>query len=493
MSTPSPILLSAPKAVHPWLRKISIAYLLGPGTPLIDSFARELMRHFSDQRHEVQTIPQGDLDVLLTTAGYNTPVNWREAQLLRARRQFHLAHNPTVFTLVNMTSQQFHELLAYFEVVLAKEPADPADFKFPGLASNAYRTLYEQGRRGGPMLALVRLLQSQTMCVRIILVIGDDRPLEAYTFDLVGAHPRSLASDGAAFYDDLLSRIVTSVSTFEITNHQVIGGPIQQTVWQTLNTPEAMKVAGRELGSRQFFTEMVRVDNLVNAPAVHEAVSSQYSEGCYATWEPGLDALVATVTGSARPVVKDKLTDDELAVIYAVRPDGLGAQIRYIDGTRHDPPSSEAVELIGLDRSLPRIHLTPEWGIQADVPVARSKLHGHRGVGGYDPRLVEHVALEPAYYHYPVSCSTEAQARAINAAFGHSEALCYPDDPRQVVFTVLPGHGVVIVEKWVAGKAPFQVMWELMDSGQLQVVNLVPQGPLTFEPVEEGMMKLVEV
>ena len=32
------------------------------------------------------------------------------------------------------------------------------------------------------------------------------------------------------------------------------------------------------------------------------------------------------MTGSARPVVKDQLTDDELAVIVGVKPDGTGAQ-----------------------------------------------------------------------------------------------------------------------------------------------------------------------
>jgi hypothetical protein len=49
-----------------------------------------------------------------------------------------------------------------------------------------------------------------------------------------------------------------------------------------------------------------------------------------------------------------------------------------------------------------------------------------------------------------------------------------------VVFTVLPGHGTVIVEKWVPGTAPFQVIWEAMDAGRLQVDNRVPQGPMEY-------------
>ena len=247
-----------------------------------------------------------------------------------------------------------------------------------------------------------------------------------------------------------------------------------------------MQNAGYELGKRQFFTEMVMVTNLATVPSVPDAISSQYSEGCFATWEPAVNGLVTTVTGSARPVVKDQLTEDELAVIVGVRADGRGAQIRHVDGKRNDPPSSEAVELMEMDKDLPHIKL--EDG--TEVPVSRSKLHGHRGINAYSPAHVEHVFLEDPYYHYPVSCSTEAQARAIHNAFTQSAALQNPDDPRQLVFTVLPGHGIVIAEKWVPGKEPFQVMWEYMDAGWLVVDNMVPQGLLTFKEDERGMMML---
>jgi hypothetical protein len=138
-----------------------------------------------------------------------------------------------------------------------------------------------------------------------------------------------------------------------------------------------------------------------------------------------------------------------------------------------------------MDKDLPRIKL--ENG--TEVPVSRSKLHGHRGVTIFNPQYVEHVYLETPYYHYPVSCSTEAQAQAIHNAFSRSESLQDPADPRQVVFTILPGHGIVIAEKWVAGKEPFQVMWEYMDAGWLVVDNIVPQGVLTFEP-DNGLMVL---
>jgi hypothetical protein len=187
-------------------------------------------------------------------------------------------------------------------------------------------------------------------------------------------------------------------------------------------------------------------------------------------------------------VDKGNVTDDDLAVIVGVRADGKGAQVRHVQDKFNTSPSSEAVEMMDMDNRLPRITLGAAWGPEASarVPVVRSKLHGHRGIGSYDPGKVEFVPLDPPYYHYPVSCATEAQAQGIKEAFARAESLRNPDDPRQVAFTVLPGHGCVMAEKWVAGKAPFQVMWEYMDAGYLDVVKPVPQGVMEYVPGVDG-------
>ena len=146
--------------------------------------------------------------------------------------------------------------------------------------------------------------------------------------------------------------------------------------------------------------------------------------------------------------------------------------------------------MIDMDGALPTVALGPAWDVPAQVPVVRSKLHGHRGVSAYDPRQVEYVSLDAPYYHYLVSCGTEAQAWGIKKAVARSQALQNPEDPRQVAFTVLPGHGVAIVEKWVPGTAPFQVMWECMDAGYLEVASRIPQGPMAYVPDPAGRMLL---
>jgi hypothetical protein len=59
-----------------------------------------------------------------------------------------------------------------------------------------------------------------------------------------------------------------------------------------------------------------------------------------------------------------------------------------------------------------------------------------------------------------------------------------------VAFTVLPGHGAVIVEKWKPDKAPFQLIWEYMDAGYLQIEPPVPQGWVTYELGDDGSYHL---
>jgi hypothetical protein len=493
--------------VHAWLYPFSLAYVPGPIDPLLDEFTQGLIKRFKEQGHKIMDRPEEGPNVLLTTGIFNQPVDWRESLFFSARRRFRLERYPTVFTIVHITPANFHAMLESLDSALEVENPGPGHFPFPGLTPKSYHTLHEQGRRGGAIMSAVRLLQAQMKCVRIILVVGDQHPQEAYTFDLVGGHPRTVADDPEAFYTDLALRIATAECTHEITDHEVVGDPISPTIWQRLSTPSAMLIAGKEFGDRHFFTEMVSVANLVAVPVFDGVIASQYSEGCYATWDPDLAALVTTITGSARPVDKGALTENELAVIISTRPDGRGARIWQVEGKHNDPPSSEAVELIEMDSGLPHLALeqvlshptagnfkhTPlELGRKPVLPVVRSKLHGHRGVRSYNPRWVEHAYLDKPYYHYPVSCSTDAQARAIKTAFSRSEALNNPTDPRQVVFTVLPGHGMVVVEKWMPDKAPFQVIWELMDAGALEITNLIPQGPLVFKPDSHGRMNLVE-
>jgi hypothetical protein len=452
----------------------------------IDEFADRLLDQFAALEHGVFRPPEGHIDVLFATARYGEPVPWRHALFFTGRRKYDLENTPELFTLVEISLAEYESAIEHFERVLQHEPPDPADFSFPGLAPDSSRVLIEQGRRGGPILALERLVQAHAKSLKVILVVGDGEPLWAHYFDLVGAHPKIELSDEGG-YRELVRRVVTVMSTEEVTHHQPVGELLPHEDWINSVGRIGMLEAGPALGQRDFFTEMVRISDLVQVPAVSQGVANQYSEGCFATWDPKLGALITTVTGSARPVEKDDLKDEDLAVIVGVREDGMGALVRQVEGKQNDPPSSEAVELMDMDSALPRVELNG-----GQVPTVRSKLHGHRGIGSFDPDLVEYAPLDPPYYHYPVTCATWAQADGIKGAFSRAESLLNPDDPRKMAFTVLPGHGVIIAEKWEPDKAPFQLMWEAMDSGALQVDNHVPQGVYGYRANEKGAMVLEE-
>lgn len=472
--------------LHPWLSDLAVSFVTGPGSQLAVNVGEKLIAIFQRMGHDVRSVPDDATDVILTTAPFGEPLDWRDALLFTARRRFHLTAAPTIYTLVHATPDQFERALRHLRSVLPKSPPKPDDYDFPGLAANACRVLFEQGQRGGPILALERVVQSQAKCIDVLLVVGEDMPQKTYLFNLVGAYPEICMDSPGYSYEEIVRRIVTAESTDEVTAHTSVGNPIPQDVWAGLETPQAMCEAGRQLGRRDFFTEMVRIAHLVNVPAVANAVSSQYSEGCFSTWDPRLDALIATVTGSARPVYKGAIAEQDLTVIAGLRPDGSGALVREVEGRGSAPPSSEAVEMVMMDGPLPSITLGSGWECTAQVPVVRSKLHGHRGCARYDPQCVEYAPMALPYHYYPVTCATEAQAEGITDAFSRAETLKNPDDPRQMVFTILPGHGIVVVEKWVAGAAPFEIIWQAMDAGHLVIDSRVPQGPVEYISDPDG-------
>jgi hypothetical protein len=380
-----------------------------------------------------------------------------------------------VFTVVHATPEQFHKWIVEIKQLVEKGPKAQPDFA--GIPETAASVLHPQGKRGGVIMYLSRVIQIQTKSIRVLLVVGKDQPESAFLFDLVGAHPQIQFEEPDAFYEELATRMITVASTKEITNHQAVGNEIKREEWNNLPTIKEMIQASQEFGKRNFFTEMIQVSDVAEIPGFSDAISQQYSEGCFATWDTQINGLLATITGSARPVQKENITDKDLAVIVGIKPANDGALTRNVEGHPNYPPSSEAVEMIGMDLRLPKIFV----GNGMLVPVIRSKLHGHRGVQSFDQNYVEYVSVPESYHHYPVSCSTDGQYHAVQEAFSSSAALQNPDDPRQIIFTILPGHGLVIAEKWVEGKHPFEVIWEAMDRKDIEITNFIPQGPFVFE------------
>jgi len=475
---------------HDFLHQVRVVAVPGPSTPLIDEVMAGLRAAFSAHGHHWSEAADDRTSAFLTTARLHEPIAWRRSPLFVGRKQWGLQHTPANYALVQVKPAELRELTARFTAALASSDDHPPGFDLPGLAPQGWQVLRDQGARGGPMMCVARLLQAQAKSLRVVMVVGETQAESAYLFDLAGAYPRIVGRTPERLCAELALRIVTQLSTRAVTFHRVVGARITRELWQRAAAPAAMLRVSRELGRRDFFTRMVRIADLVEVPALTDAIAQQYSEGCFGTWDPDLGAQVVTVTGSGKPVAKSELSEDDLAVIGELLDGGAGVAVRPVAQLRNDPPSSEAVEFAAIDTQLPRCPLPREFGGQPG-PVVRSKLHGHRGVTAYDPATVEFVPLAAPFHDYLVSCSTDAQARGIAEAFGRAQALRDPADPRTVVFTILPGHGLLMVEKWVAGAEPFSVLLRAMDEGRLEVCSRVPQGRFAYARAG-GRMVLAE-
>ncbi len=138
------------KPLHDWLHRVNAAWVTGPSTPLLDRLLPELLDRFRREGHLVQDAPGNQTEILLTTGPFLEPLNWRDSVMFTGRRRFNLNHAPTSFTFMQATPTQFQDALDRFEGILRPASPHPDDFAFPGLATSAYHTLYEQGKRGGP-------------------------------------------------------------------------------------------------------------------------------------------------------------------------------------------------------------------------------------------------------------------------------------------------------------------------------------------------------
>ncbi|MCA8961067.1 MAG: hypothetical protein KDC38_11170 [Planctomycetes bacterium] len=480
--TADPLFPNAP--LHDWVRPVRFAFvddrpdLGGTSERFVQAFVDGLRAAAHEAGHSIGE-PDEATDAFISTARYGVPIAWRESMMFVGRGKYRLEAKPALYTVVHVRPDELRDEIERFELALQPDAPDAAAFARPGLAERSPGVLYTQGRRGGPMMAIARVAQAQAKSLRVVLAVGDDEPTSAYLIDLAGAYPHIHCVEPRSFYRELVDRMATALSTREIAEHRADGPAVSLETWDQLPTPRAMLRVSRELGRRSFFTTKVLIGDLVRVPAITGTIASQYSEGCFSTWDPVLESMVITATGSERPIDKGDLGERDMAVVTGITEPRTGALFRPIEDLADSGPSSEAVEFRLIDDRLPWIDVHLD-AVPRRVPVVRSKLHGHRGVSAYDPSSVEYVPLAPSYFRYLVSCSTEAQAWAIEEAFTRAQCLLDPGDHRAIAFTVLPGHGMLAVEKWHPDQPPFQLLLDAMADGRLEISNRVPQGPFEY-------------
>jgi hypothetical protein len=471
--------------VHSWTHPISIAYMPGDNSAALDLASSALLDWLRDAGCTVTELPNNGTDLIITTRRFGDMVSRDEALFFNAKRQFRLSTRPQVLTLVDVPEPEYQSLVEHFTAV-AHLPEDEASRnQYSGLGPQAADIISHQARRGGPDLAFARLMQGQVLSIRVMaLRTQAGRPYRAMHFDMAGAHPVTDATDLETFADDAGARVLAAVCAVEVNHHSFEDEPVSAELWDSLSSPDVMVRAGSMFTQFGFFTTPLYVEKLLGYRGIGEAISAQFSEGCYAVYEPDIPGLLTTASGSSRLVDKRAISRLDQAVVVGTRPDHDGAVVRPVAGMERVVPSVEAVEMMGLCERVPKHRHLNSHGVPVTIPNVRAILHGHLGVAVYDPERVEAVRLDPLFYTQLVSCGTGALAEGTATAFARSESLKDLRDPRRVIFLEQPGHGVMVVEKWPAtddGSRPFDTIHNDLSSGALQMTLDVAQGLVRWE------------
>ena len=472
--------------VHSWTRPISIALVPGRTSPALDLAAPALLDWLRQAGCTIESVPSNNTDLIFTTDCFGHAVSRDESLLFNAKRQYKLSRRPVILTMVDIPETEYQSWLAHFAELALSPESDGAVESYEGLGPQAAEVIVHQARRGGPEMALSRLMQAQMLSIRVMALrtIGG-RPFRAMHFDLAGAHPITDATDIESFAAEAGPRVLAAVCATEVNHHVFAEQPVPAELWASLTGPEAMMRAGATFTEFGFFTTPIYVEKVLGYRGLSEAISSQYSEGCYGVYEADIPGLLTTATGSSRLVDKRSITRADQAVVIGIKPERDGAIVRPVSGMDTVVPSVEAVEMMSICEGVPSHRRANSRGELVQVPNVRAILHGHLGVAAFDPQRVEAVRLEPLYYTQLVSCGTGALANATAAAFARSAALRDPKDPRQVVFLEQPGHGVMVVEKWPAPgseTAAFDAIHEYLRAGHLAMTYDIAQGPVQWEP-----------
>jgi hypothetical protein len=239
-----------PPSRHRFLRAVRLAAVPGPATPLHDEILRGLAHAFETNGHSFTTTPDDRTDAFLTTGRWNEPIVWRASPMFVGRKQYRLNTKPSCYTIVHASRAQFDGTVERLTAALAKAAPDAGDFTFPGVPPTGWQVLHDQGHRGGPLMSIARLLQSQMKCLRILLVVGDARVEFAHLFDLAGAHPRIEMTSPERFYTDVALRMATQLSTREVTAHRVEGEAVPRAQWAAATAPASRANSAAAASSR---------------------------------------------------------------------------------------------------------------------------------------------------------------------------------------------------------------------------------------------------
>ncbi|WP_093796857.1 hypothetical protein [Streptomyces sp. Wb2n-11] len=426
----------------PWWRPlvVQVAGQAHPEDSALGVFVRQLGAAFEEQGHTVVESSHGDVDLLLIVT--------------------HIPNGPG--PLCERVPEQSPPLSARTcaelglrvgsrrTVVIAQVPEHLADL------------------RHTQVVEIGRTVMARTAAPRVVLVNRDRR--EATLFTMEGGHP----TETGDLADRIRDRLVTAACARDVGDrYDVVHDALPPTAWANSPAPGHLTDAGRRMGELDLLPEPVRIDRYVS-----DALASMYreylgwkrlSEGMLFLYDPGLDAVVVTASGSW-DVDKRALREDEVTVLH---PHPHGGRLRVLAPEGVDPkgPSVEAWEVCALLSAVPTVRLSRSagghWVLDPDgertAPLIRGGVHAHVGVSCADDTVIESVPPNRELYPYGFGCGTDLVADVAADTVARSRAVNDASDRRRFVRWPMLYHGEMAVELWKPG-LPEQPLQGLLDA-----------------------------
>ncbi|MCZ9351180.1 hypothetical protein NGM36_15480 [Streptomyces mutabilis] len=426
----------------PWWRPlvVQVAGAAHPDDSSLGVFIRQLGAAFEEQGHTVVESSNGDVDLLLIVTHIPTgpqPLSERvpeQTPPLSARTCGELG--------LRVGSRR--------TVVIAQIPEHLADLPHTEAVD------------------IGRAVMARTAAPRVVLVNQDGR--EATLFTMEGGHP----TETEELADRIRDRLVTAACARDVGDrYDVVHDALLATAWADSPAPGHLAAAGRRMGELGLLPDPVRIDRYVS-----DALASLYreflgwkrlSEGMLFLYDPGLDAVVVTASGSW-DVDKRDLRKDEVTVLH---PQTHNGRLRVLAPEGLDPkgPSVEAWEVCALLSAVPTVrlsrsaagHWVPDPDGERTAPLIRGGVHAHVGVSQADDTVIESVAPNRELYPYGFGCGTDLMADVAADTVARSQAVNDAADSRRYVRWPMLYHGEMAVELWKPG-LPEQPLQGLLDA-----------------------------
>lgn len=423
-------------AALPWWR-ICRVDAVAPGQGAVQSFLDEVCKAFADQGHEVGRPAsvagvgkRVELDVLLV----HIPVPAGPGTLLdRVTEQY-----PPLMVSLRRTGDVrggVRNLVGVFEV---DEPL--------------------AGAKHLEVVQLARVLMARVGAPKTLFVYPDPETgeiLEATLCTMEGGHP-SVTTD---IVRDIRDRLVAVACATEVNDRlDRIPDSVQSSTFDAARSPQVLVAAGRRMGRLGLLPPPHRVSDYVSvtmASAYQRYLGIKgFSEGMMFVYDPDLQALVVTASGSFEVDKRDLRPEDVVVVDHQLADGRL--RLLEVAGAGQKGPSVEAWEVVSLMAAAPKMKVSkdangiwrPDPNGTVEVPAVRGGLHAHVGVDEADETLIESIAPDRASYPYGFGCGTDLMVDVAAATVRRSQAINDAGDNRSYVRWPMLYHGEMALELW---------------------------------------------